>query len=169
MNAGILLHVTEFTLIAVLMTKSVLSPLLPILPLLAMSRRGLLLQKRSQTFGTTMNEPKLLSVVIYDPSRAADEPPQVPYQVLLIELLPPTGWCPSPSVRYTFTRWGNTLARYTIPAKCAPSDKKRIFDVITYPLSISTKPLRPPRPPTPDELSHHLVPMYYGRGKKSVI
>jgi len=109
-----------------------------------------------------MNEPKLLSVVVYD----SHESRLYPYQVLFIELLPPTVWNPSPNIRYTLTQRGNVLARYTFPAKCGPGDKERIFNAATYPLSTSTIPLRPPRPPTPDEFSHHLVPMYYGRGKK---
>jgi len=109
-----------------------------------------------------MNEPNLLlSVVVFDSPDAGGAP-----YVLYIEFLPAARWGGGHSIKYTLTLWGNATARYTIPAKCAPHDKKRIFNVITYPLSISTEPLRPPRPPTLDEFSHHLVPMYCGRGKK---
>ena len=109
-----------------------------------------------------MNEPKLLlSVVVFDSPDAGGAP-----YVLYIEFLPAARWGGGHSIKYTLTLRGGIRARYTIPAKSSPNSRKRIFDVITYPLSISTIPLRPPRPPTSDEFSHHLVPMYYGRGKK---
>ena len=104
-----------------------------------------------------MNEPKLLSVAIFDPIKLPDKTQRGWRRVMLIELLPPAGEVPpyyaryrKHSIRFSLYECGLILACDTIYADCSLSDKKRTFAITAYPLSISDDR---PRPPTPKEIA----------------
>jgi len=123
-----------------------------------------------------MNEPKLLSVAIFDPITLPDKIRWGPRRVLFIELLPPNTEFPimslappaddvpphiinyahrsirylQHSIRFSLYERGHIIARYTIHASCSLSDKKRAFATAVYPLSVSDDP---PRPPAPKEIA----------------
>ena len=104
-----------------------------------------------------MNEPKLLSVAVFDPIKLPDKTQRGWRRVMLIELLPPAGEIPpyhtryrKHSIRFSLYERGHIIARYTIYASCSLSDKKRALATAVYPLSVSDDP---PRPPTPKEIA----------------
>jgi len=104
-----------------------------------------------------MNEPKLLSVAIFDPIKLPDKTQWGWRRVILIELLPPAGEIPpyhtghrKHSIRFSLYEHGLFLVCDTVYADCSLSDKKRAFAITAYPLSVSDDP---PRPPIPKEIA----------------
>jgi len=104
-----------------------------------------------------MNEPKLLSVAIFDPPELPDKTRWGSRRVLLIELMPPNNIIlpdsilfSSYSIRFSLYERGYIIARYGVYTNCCLNDKKRAFAITAHPPSISDVP---PRPPTPKEIA----------------
>jgi len=104
-----------------------------------------------------MNEPKLLSVAIFDPITLPDKTQWGWRRVVLVELLPPAGEVPpyyaryqKHSIRFSLYERGLILVCDTIYADCGFNDKKRAFAITAYPLSTSDVS---PRPPSPKEIA----------------